>query len=143
MEVTVEETVAASADKVWQAMSNFTGIEPSATIQGVAIEGSGVGAIRTLTMVGGGVIRERLEAFDPAARIFTYAIINKDGPLPVDDYVSTVTISAIDADSARVHWSAQCQPRGVPAEKVTSIISAVYKGGIQRARVKLGLVAVA
>lgn len=143
MEVTVEETIAAPADKVWDAMSNFTGIEPSATIQSVTIEGSGVGAVRTLTMASGGVIQERLEAFDPAARVFTYAIINQDGPLPVDDYVSTVTISPIDANNTKVHWSAQCQPRGVPAEKVTAIISAVYKGGIQRTRVKLGLVAVA
>lgn len=139
MEVVVEEIVAAAADKVWAVMSNFGGIERSAMIQDVVVEGSGVGMLRTLTMTGGGIVQERLETFDPASRTYSYAIVNPDSPLPVSGYLSTVTISANEEASARVRWSSRFEPVGVPAEKAEALIAGIYKGGIQRARTKLGL----
>ena len=41
-------------------MSNFGGIERSAMIQDVVVEGPGVGMLRTLTMAGGGIVKEGL-----------------------------------------------------------------------------------
>ena len=138
MEVVVEEIVAAPADAVWAVMSNFGGIERSATIQDVVIEGSGVGMLRTLTMTGGGIVQERLETFDPASRTYSYAIVNQDSPLPVSGYLSTLTISANDGH-ARVRWSSRFEPVGIPAEKAEALIAGIYKGGIQRARTRLGI----
>lgn len=133
---TVTETVAASADDVWRIMSDFGGIEPNEMIAGCTVEGDGVGAVRTIALNGGGEIIERLESQDDGARTFSYAIIN-DSPLPVKNYVSTVKISG-DAGSTTVDWSSTFEAAGAPEADVIKLIEGVYKGGIQRARGKLG-----
>ena len=134
----VSETVAAPVDDVWRTASNFGGIEPNDMIAGCTVEGEGVGAVRTVTLVAGGEIIERLEALDNAARSYTYAIIN-DSPIPVKNYVSTVTVSAEGENAARIDWSGEFDANGVEDEKVIALIEGVYRSGIQRTRNKLGV----
>jgi hypothetical protein len=98
-----------------------------------------VGAVRTITLAGGGVIVERLEKHDPAAATYTYAIINEQTALPVANYVSTVVITADGADGSIINWSSTFDAVGAPEAQVEAIISGVYKGGIARTRQKLGL----
>lgn len=134
----VTETVAASADDVWRVISDFGGIEPNEMIAGCTVEGDGVGAVRTIALNGGGEIIERLESHDDDARTFSYAIIN-DSPLPVKNYLSTVKVSGDGAGSATVDWSSTFDASGAPEDDVIKLIEGVYKGGIQRARGKLGV----
>lgn len=134
----VTETVAASADDVWRVISDFGGVEPNEMIAGCTVEGAGVGAVRTITLNGGaGDIIERLESHDDGTRTFSYAIIN-DCPLPVSDYLSTVKVTDAGDGSATVDWSSTFEPKGAPEADVIELIEGVYKGGIQRARSKLG-----
>ena len=133
----VTETVAAPAAEVWRVMSDFGGIEANEMIAGCTVDGSGVGAVRTITLVAGGEIIERLESCDDAMRTFSYAIIN-DSPLPVKNYLSTVKISDDGAGGTTVDWSSSFEASGAPEADVVKLIQGVYKGGIARARAKLG-----
>ncbi|MGE0484507.1 MAG: SRPBCC family protein [Gammaproteobacteria bacterium] len=134
----VTETVAAPAAEVWRVMSNFAGVEPNEMIAGCSTEGEGVGAVRTITLTAGGEIVERLESLDAATMSFSYAIIN-DSPLPVADYLSTVRIRDDGKGGASVTWSSTFTARGAPEADVVKLVEGVYKGGIARARAKLGL----
>lgn len=134
----VIETVGASADDVWRIISDFGGVEPNEMIAGCAVEGEGVGAVRTIGLNGGGEIVERLESQDDGARVFSYAIIN-ESPLPVKNYVSTVKVTDGDDGAATVDWSSTFEAAGAPEAAVIELIEGVYKRGIQRVRSKLGI----
>lgn len=140
-EVHVSDTIAAPAEKVWAQMSDFGGIGETEIIEKCELEGEGIGAVRTLTLKGGrGVIRERLEAFDPANRSFSYSIIG-ECPLPVQNYFSTVRISAEGEKAARVDWTGRFEPKGAPEEEAKKLIAGVYKSGIERTCRRLGIAA--
>jgi mxaD protein len=139
MKVVVEEQVAAPADKVFAVIGDFGGLEKNEMITDFSVKGSGVGAVRSITLANGGVIEERLEKHDAASRTFTYAIINEQTALPVKNYVSTVVVTPAGANASTVNWSSTFEPVGMPGEQVQQIIGGVYKGGIARTRQKLGL----
>src|SRR5262249_39029283 len=88
-EVKVSESVAAPAAKVWALLGDFGGVTKwgGSMLQSCTVEGSGVGAVRTIGLPGGLSIQERLEAFDNAGRALTYSIIGKS-PIPIRNYVS-------------------------------------------------------
>ena len=134
----VTETVAAAANDVWQIMSDFGGLEPTEMIAGCTLEGEGVGAVRTISLVGGGEVIERLESQDDTARTFSYAIIN-DSPLPVKNYLAKVEVSDSGDGSTTVSWSSTFEPAGTPENDVIELIQGIYKGGIQRVRDKLSV----
>lgn len=136
--VNIKEKVTASADDVWRVLSDFGGIEPTEMIAGCTVEGDGVGAVRTITLKGGGEIVERLESLDDSARVFRYAIIN-ECPLPVQNYSATVAIRDAGASAAEVDWTGNFEPSGAPEEQVVALVEGIYRAGIQRARNKLGV----
>jgi hypothetical protein len=92
--------------------------------------------VRTLTLPGGLELQERLEAFDDAARCLQYSIIS--GPLPFEDYLSTVEIRE-DGDGCHVEWSSTFEPKGVAEEQAGAMIEGIYRGGIKGVRGALGL----
>lgn len=139
MNVVVEESVAADADRVFEVIGNFAGLEKNEMIADFSVAGSGVGAVRTITLANGGVIEERLEAYDAARRSFTYAIINQQTALPVAHYSATVTVKPLDAHSASIHWAGTFEPVGISDAQAETIIGGIYKGGIARTRRRLGL----
>ena len=59
-----------------------------------------VGAVRLLTLKGGGTIKEKLLAFDAAGRSFKYAIL--EGVLPVSDYTSTFAVKSAGKNQSSV-----------------------------------------
>ena len=139
MNVVVEEAVAADADRVFEVIGNFAGLEKNEMIADFTVTGSGVGAVRSITLANGGIIEERLEKYDVAARSFTYAIINQQTALPVAHYSATVTVKPVTAHSATIHWSGVFEPVGISEAQAETIIGGIYKGGIARTRRRLGL----
>jgi len=131
--VQVVEAVAASADDVWNILSDFGGIKVGGPIEAFEIEGDGVGAVRTITM-GGGQVIERLDVHDADARTFTYCITNDDNPLPVANYSATVKITADGDDACSVDWSGTFDPKGADEETASNVVRGIYTGGIQGAR---------
>lgn len=92
--------IPAPAERVWQLIGGFDSLPdwlpyiPTSTLS----EG---GRVRSLANEEGGVIVERLEAFDNQARTYSYSILQ--APFPVTGYRSTLTVHEVPA--GRAVWS--------------------------------------
>lgn len=130
----------ASADAVWKATKDFDSLNTwhPAVATDVIVEGTNdkVGAVRLLTLKGGGTIKEKLLSFDPAARKFKYAIL--EGVLPVSDYTSTFSVMSTGKGKSKVTWSGSFRRKNTgdnPADNendktAVDTITGVYKGGL-------------
>mgnify|MGYP001228973522 FL=1 len=134
-EAKVVKKIGASADAVWDQLSDFAGISPGGPIEAVRYEGEGVGMVRYLTM-GGGQVVERLDVHDAEQRTFTYAIINDDCPLPFADYSATVNITDDGDGTCTVDWTGTFEPKG-DEETAINTASGIYAGAIKGARIAL------
>jgi mxaD protein len=133
-------TIDAPAAKVWHAAKDFNGLNtwhPAvATDEIVDGKNNTVGAVRLLTLKGGGTIKEKLLAFDAPGRSFKYAIL--EGVLPVSDYTSTFVVKAAGRNRSSVTWTGHFKRKNVgdnPADNendktAVDTISGVYQGGL-------------
>jgi mxaD protein len=133
-------TIDAPADKVWAAVKSFDALNtwhPAVdTDQIVSGTNDTVGAVRLLTLKGGGTIKEKLLAFDDTGHRFRYAIV--EGVLPVSHYTSNVVVTALGNDKTLVTWSGKFKRKNVgddPADTendkaATDAISGVYQSGL-------------
>jgi hypothetical protein len=120
--------VPASPDRTWQLIGGFDSL-PEWLPYIPSSELSEGGRVRTLTNEDGGVIVERLEAFDNAARTYSYSILQ--APFPVTDYFSTLTVHAVpEQNSARVQWSGTFTPVGVSDEEAIALFHGIYRDGL-------------
>lgn len=135
--VKVSERVEASADKVWDLFRDFGGIQRfTSGFEKVEVSGSGIGAVRTITLPGGAALQERLEAFDERGRKLQYAIVG--GPIPVANYLATIEVKD-EGKACRIDWSSHFEPKGITDEQARAMIEGVYKGGIAGVKKALGV----
>jgi mxaD protein len=130
----------ASAAKVWRAARDFNGLNTwhPAVATDEIVEGTNntVGAVRLLTLKGGGTIKEKLLKFDPAHRSFKYTIL--EGVLPVSDYTSTLVVKSPGKGKSSVTWSGWFKRKNVgdnPGDNendktAVDTIGGVYQGGL-------------
>jgi mxaD protein len=133
-------TIDAPAAKVWHAAKDFNGLNtwhPAvATDEIVEGKNNTVGAVRLLTLKGGGTIKEKLLAFDAAGRSFKYAIL--EGVLPVSDYTSTFAVKSAGENRSSVTWTGHFKRKNVgdnPADNendktARDTMGGVYQGGL-------------
>jgi mxaD protein len=133
-------TIDAPAAKVWQAAKDFDGLNkwhPAvATDEIVEGKNNTAGAVRLLTLKGGGTIKEKLLAFDAAGRSFKYAIL--EGVLPVSDYTSTFAVKSLGKGKSSVTWSGRFKRKNVgenPGDKendktAVDTMDGVYQSGL-------------
>ena len=133
-------TIAAPADKVWDAVKSFDALQtwhPAvASDQIVSGTNDTVGAVRLLTLKGGGTIKEKLLGFDATGHRFRYAIV--EGVLPVSHYTSSLVVTSLGSDKTLVTWSGKFKRKNVgdePADTendkaATDAISGVYQSGL-------------
>jgi hypothetical protein len=135
--VKVTDRIGASADRVWDLVRDFGGIQRYASgIESVSVQGEGVGAVRTLTMPGGVSLQERLEGLDDASRTLRYAIVGTH-PLPFEGYLATVRLSE-DGDGCQIEWSSQFEPRAGAEGQAPGIVEGIYRAGIAGLKKALG-----
>ena len=132
-EVREEGELGVSADEAWKAVGDFIGL-----IEGMGMpveaEGEGIGQTRKISM-GPAPIVERLEERDEAAKKIVYSIV--EGPLPVQNYVSTMQLTDAGEGRCTLTWSSTFDPVGDEAT-AKQIISGIYTGGIQGLQGKFG-----
>lgn len=136
-EVTVTESFAVPAARLWELVSDFGGIAD--IMDGVdecVMEGEGVGATRSIP-AGDTMVVESLDVLDNANHVLTYSIVS--GPLPFKDYSATMDISADGDDACSMAWTGTFEPAGVPAEKAERLANGIYTGGMAGYRTALGL----
>ena len=121
-ELHVRHAYPRDADTVWQRIRDFGDIQswlPGVT--GCQVQGEGVGAIRTVSVMDGSQVRERLERFDDAQRLFSYSIIEAPGMNSSHNYLATVQVKPNDDGGCEVHWSAHFDAGDTAAEKVEKL----------------------
>ena len=140
LHVTKTVTIEAPVSKVWDAVKNFDGLNtwhPAvATDEIVEGKGNRVGAVRLLTLKGGGTIKEKLLGFDSAGRSFRYAIV--EGVLPVSSYTSTLVVKSTGKGRSSVTWSGTFKRKYVGAnpadtendKTAVDAVSGVYQSGL-------------
>ncbi len=141
LKVSKSVEIAASAQVVWQKVKDFDGLadwHPAvATSPIVAGANNEKGAVRLLTLQGGGTVREELVAHDAEGRSLTYTIL--EGVLPVSAYVSSIKVASTTAGHASVEWRgtfkrkspSDSPPPGEDDEAATTTITGVYQAGLE------------
>ena len=139
-EVRVTEELPVPAAKVWDLVRDFGGIRAwlGDMVQGLELEGEGIGTIRTITLPGNTLLHEQLTAHDDAARSFSYAIV-RESPLPIRDYLATFTLVEMGADACRIEWSSTFEPVGISEADARPMIEGIYTSGIAGLRATLGV----
>ncbi|MGW5690218.1 SRPBCC family protein [Streptomyces asiaticus] len=120
-------------ERVWQLIGGFDALPDWLPYisESVAAEG---GRVRRLRNAEGGVIVERLVAFDDAARSYSYAIL--EAPFPVTDYLSTLRVREVPgrSDASRVEWSGTFTPTGVSDDEAVALFHGIYADGLAALR---------
>ncbi len=125
---TVTHVFAIAANSLWEMIGDFgntgkwSGRPPEACVQ----EGSGIGAIRTLTLTDGRVIVDRLEAH--GEYFYSYSIVTS--PLPVQSYRATMSVAPLTDDSCVFTWSGSIEPVGMTDEQSVAFFEDIYRMGI-------------
>jgi hypothetical protein len=128
-EVHEEGELGAGVDEVWKVVGDFGGLLKSMGLP-VEVEGpDGVGQTRKIAMGPGDPTVERLESLDDGAKRLQYSIVS--GPLPVQNYLSTMQLSEAGTGRTKLEWSSTFEPgEGLSEDDAKGIIAGIYKGGI-------------
>lgn len=133
-------SIAAPADKVWEASKNFNGLNtwhPAlASDELVSGTNNTAGAVRLLTLKGGGTIKEKLLSFDETGHRYRYAIL--ESVLPVSHYASNFVVTAVGNDKTLITWSGRFKrkneadnpPDNESDKAATDAITGVYTAGL-------------
>jgi mxaD protein len=141
-ELHVHKTIAinASADKVWNIVKDFNALNTwhPAVAKDDIVEGTNntVGAVRLLSLKGGGTIKEKLLGFDATGHSFRYAMV--EGVLPVSGYTSHLSVKSAGANKSTVTWSGKFQRKNVgddPGDSendktAVDTVTGVYQAGL-------------
>jgi len=129
--VAIRDELVAPIERVWACFADFGDLSAWAPGRSrVAVDGHGVGAIRTVGGEGGPPVRERLEAYDPEGHTFSYAMLGS--PFPFTDYVATVRLHDLGSGRTSIDWSSTFEPRGAEPEQVAQMIAGVYRMFVAR-----------
>ncbi|MEU3616352.1 SRPBCC family protein [Streptomyces sp. NPDC006872] len=120
--------IPASPERVWQLIGGFDSL-PQWLPYIPTSELRDGGRVRSLRNEDGGLIVERLEAFDDKARTYSYSILQ--APFPVTDYLSTLTVRETPGqDTARVEWSGVFTPDGISDDEAIALFHSIYTDGL-------------
>jgi mxaD protein len=140
LHVTKTINIDASAYKVWHTAKDFNALNTwhPALASDEIVEGTNntVGAVRLLTLKGGGTIKEKLLAYNDAGHSFKYAIL--EGVVPLSNYTSTFTVKSLGKGKSEVTWSGRFQRKDTsdhPSDKendkaAIDTANAIYQGGL-------------
>jgi hypothetical protein len=122
----VKGSAKAAPDAVWAKIGDFCGIGSwHPAIEKCTL--SADGKMRALALKGGGVVNEKLISRDDAAHSYSYAIV--DGPLPVANYVSTLSVAADGAGSV-IMWTGKYDAKGASDADAKKVMDGVYQAGV-------------
>ena len=140
--LSVQEKVSinAPASKVWDLVSKFgdlgawhPAVKSTKIVSGFWVYQDSskkkVGTVRTLTLLDGSIIKEKLLAYNSKGKTLKYSILG--GVLPVSDYISTLTVKAVSNEKSVVVWESNFK-RKDGSDDVTAIktITSVYRMGL-------------
>jgi hypothetical protein len=133
-QVSVKVSMPVAADKVWQKLRDFGGINNWAPgIATLSLQGAGVGAVRTMTFKDGSRVVERLESLNDASRTLSFTIL--ESTLPVEGYVASLTVRDLGAQGCEVEWFSTFGAKGAAEQDVSRMLDLGYRrslSGLQK-----------
>ena len=127
--VTMSTPVAMNADALWDAIGRFAAIgDWHPMIEKVDAEGEQKGSVRTLQLIGGAKLVERLEEISPTERLYRYSLT--ESPLPISNYFSEIRVKDNGDGSSTVEWSSDFAVKGSNETDVVKTIQEVYQAGL-------------
>ena len=118
-------------ERVWSVIARFG--DADLWIDGVtacALEGEGVGAVRTLARHGA-TVRERLERIDADDHKISYAILEPHS-LPATGVRGTITLRASSPAACEIVWLSTADALSVPPRMLGERIELFYGASLQR-----------
>ena len=128
LDVKKEASVPASPKAAWAALGDFCGIadwHPAVTKCELSMQDKAI--YRTLTLKGDAILVEKLLSWNAAHHRYSYSIIS--GPLPVDNYRSTISVEKGKKGTV-IRWVGKFDAKGAPDDKAVEVIAGVYQGGL-------------
>jgi hypothetical protein len=135
--VSSSTVIDAPVDAVWALLGNFSNIahwHPDVAESRIENGGTGrdLGDVRLLKLRDGTLIREKLLAISDEFKAFTYSLI--EVPLPIEDYISTVSLSVAPDNRTAIAWIAQfavddgVDPTTIASEVRTRVMELGFAG---------------
>ncbi|PCJ32557.1 MAG: MxaD family protein [Gammaproteobacteria bacterium] len=125
-------TVNASPETTWKMIGDFNHLDVwhPVVVKSELTSGDSqtLGSIRVLTLGNGAQITEKLVVNDNANKTYSYAIT--ESPLPVDDYVGTITVTAAEAGKSIVTWSSTFNAKDATDEESKASTLGIYDAGL-------------
>ncbi len=136
--VTMSTPVAMNADALWKAIGSFAAIgDWHPMFERVEAQGENKGSMRTIQLVGGAKIVERLEEISPTERLYRYSIT--ESPLPLRDYFSEIRVKDNGDGTSTVEWSSDFGVTTSNENDVVKTIQEVYQAGLDNLNRMYGL----
>ncbi|MCP3869297.1 MAG: SRPBCC family protein [Gammaproteobacteria bacterium] len=138
--VVVEVQITAAPDKVWEKIGNFQDMSWHPAVESVVGNGgNSIGATRTLTLKGGGMIHEKLDKYDTGKQALFYRIDKVDVTvLPVTNYSSWLNVKPSADGGSIVTWKGafyRGYPNNDPPQELNDqaavdAVTGVYNAGL-------------
>ena len=129
--------VDAKPSAVWAAIGDFCGIGAWHPAVAKCEEAEADGKTRrTLTLGDGAMIVEELVAWDDDAMSYTYTAV--EGPLPVDNYESTITVTEA-GEGSQISWTGSFDAKGATDAEAEEVMLGIYDAGLKGITEKAGM----
>lgn len=125
--------LAETPDKVWDVIGKFGGMWHP-LIASIKLTGTGVSQLRTIELIDGKQIIERLEAMDNSQRLYRYTNVSGIGAV---DYTGTLDVKP-KGNGCSVEWRVQFLADNQPTLIVRTIVSTLLKTGFEALKKRFG-----
>jgi hypothetical protein len=133
IEIHAERSVPASAHEVWELLRTFEGIERFVDVFArTEVDGTGVGARRTCTMLDGRAWVEELASLDDEDRTLTYTTVA--APLPISAFEAGMRVTPESDRHCLVTWWATFDAPDDQADEVQDELQGLYEMGLEGVR---------
>lgn len=127
--IDIVRTIDVPSAAAWTAIRGIGGLDRwFPVIATCHVEGEGVGAVRTLGLVQGGEMKDRIEEIDDSARRFRYSRFHH--PLPATAYKGTVVVRDVAGDKSEVTWSVEIDVEATARDELVAFIGKALSDGI-------------
>ncbi len=138
VKVNLSTKLPVSTKQVWDLIGNFNALpdwHPAVERSEIEEEEGGRGVIRSLHLLGGGTVVERLERLDDSEHLYSYEIL--ESPLPVADYHATLRVRE-EEGGCTVEWSSEFEPKGAPEQDAAAVIQGIFDAGLENLKKMFG-----
>jgi hypothetical protein len=135
--IDIVRTIDVPSVATWVAIRGIGGLDRwFPVIATCHVEGEGVGAIRTLGLVQGGEMRDRIEEIDDDARRLRYSRFFH--PLPATSYEGTVVVRDVTGSKSELSWSVEIDVEAEARAELVAFIGKALSDGIAGLEKDLG-----